>query len=585
MPNRTSFVAALLVACAATPLLAGAQAPTTPGPRSSAVLILRGNDTLVVERIQRTDRRVEAHIAVMGQPQIALSYTLAADQMIPTTTLVVRGANAPDDAAPMQTASLELVGDSAFLLIIAGGNTRNLRLATRPGALPVMNNDFVVLEQAVRIARAQRVTSLTLPLFALSGAQTIDGTLELVGRDSARFSIAGNVTEVSLDAAGNVTGGQLPAQGMRIVVLEGAAAASVSLGKPDYSAPAGAPYSAEEVTVRTPAGHLLTGTLTKPTGVAGRLPAVVTITGSGLQDRDEYIGVAGGYRLFRQVADTLSRRGIAVLRLDDRGVGGSGGDVNGTSADFADDIRAGIAFLRARADIDPARIALVGHSEGGLIAPMIAASDARLAGIVLMAGPAYNGRQILDYQIENGVRGTPSIVESKRDSAITAARAQFDSTAARTPWMQFFITYEPLPTVKKVKQPVLILQGATDQQIRAEEAPMLEKALRDAGNARVTTHIFPDRNHLFLRDADGHPNGYARLTDPKVDSEVLGTLADWFVSTLRVPLSDMSEVRRDPANALVIQCAPEAAYDELIVEVEDPAETLARVQAVLPQRA
>lgn len=165
---------------------------------------------------------------------------------------------------------------------------------------------------------------------------------------------------------------------------------------------------------------------------------------------------------------------------------------------------------------------------------MIAASDARLAGIVLMAGPAYNGQQILDYQLANGIRGTPSIPEAKRDSAITAARAQFDSTAARTPWMRYFITYEPLPTLKKVKQPVLILQGATDQQIRAEEAQMIERTLRASGNTRVATHVFPERNHLFLRDPDGHPNGYAKLTDAKVDGEVLGTLAAWLVATLGV---------------------------------------------------
>ena len=123
---------------------------------------------------------------------------------------------------------------------------------------------------------------------------------------------------------------------------------------------------------------------------------------------------------------------------------------------------------------------------------------------------------------------------SRSGSTITAARAQFDSTAARTPWMRYFITYEPLPTLRRVKQPVLILQGATDQQIRAEEAQLIELALRGSGNKRVATHVFPDRNHLFLRDADGNPSGYAKLTDARVDGEVLGALADWLVSTLRV---------------------------------------------------
>lgn len=523
--------ACILTALAALLLPAGATAQSRS--RSAAILILRGSDTLVVERIRRDDSTVVAHVAVVGQPQISLTFSLTRDQMIPRMTFTVRGANTAPDAMPLQSGTVEFTGDSAFLAMQAGGAARDMRLATRAGALPIMNNDFVVLEQAVRIARARQVTTLTLPLFTLSGAQTVDGVLELLGADSARFTIAGNTTEVALDAAGNVTGGVLPAQGMRIVVIQGPAAANVSLGRPDYSAPAGAPYAAEEVTVRTTAGHSLAGTLTKPTGSAGRLPAVVTITGSGLQDRDEYIPVAGGYRLFRQVADTLSRRGMIVLRLDDRGVGGSDGDVNGTSADFANDIRAAVAYLRTRADVDPARIALVGHSEGGMIAPMVAASDLKLAGIALMAGPAFNGRQIIDYQLANQVRGTASIPAASKDSAIAASRATFDSTTARGGWMKFFLRYEPVPTIKKVKQPVLILQGATDQQVRPEEAEILARALAESGNTHVTKHIFAEHNHLFLHDPDGHPNGYATLTDPKVDGEVLGVLADWLATLLK----------------------------------------------------
>jgi len=385
----------------------------------------------------------------------------------------------------------------------------------------------------VRIARARGVRSLTLPLFALAGAVTIDGTLELIGADSARLRIGPSVTEAALDAAGNIVGGQLPGQGIRLVVVTGAEAARVPYGRPDYSAPAGAPYTAEEVAVRTPAGHTLAGTLTRPAG-AGRVPAVVTITGSGTQDRDEYIPFAGGVRIFRQVADTLGRRGIAVLRLDDRGAGGSGGDINGTSADFADDIRAAVAYLRVRPDIDPARIALVGHSEGGMIAPMVAASDSRLAAIVLMAGPASSGRAIIDFQTENLVRGDSAIPAAAKDSALRVVRAQFDSTSARAPWMRYFLAYDPLPTARRVRQPVLLLQGATDQQVRPEESRRLEATLRAAGNTRVTLRIFPDRNHLFLRDPIGFPGGYARLTDPKVDGEVLGALADWLSATLGV---------------------------------------------------
>jgi dipeptidyl aminopeptidase/acylaminoacyl peptidase len=260
----------------------------------------------------------------------------------------------------------------------------------------------------------------------------------------------------------------------------------------------------------------------------------VTITGSGHQDRDEYIPVGGGFRLFRQVADTLGRRGIAVLRLDDRGVGGSGGDVAGTSADFADDIRAAVAYLRTRPEIDGDRIALVGHSEGGMIAPMVAASDPRVAAIVLMAGTGFTGRRIIEYQVANGFRSDTSLSATQRDSATRATIAQFDTTAARGRWMSFFLAYDPIPTARNVTQPVLILQGATDQQVRPEEAELLEREMRAAGNRRVTLRIFADRNHLFLRDPDGHPARYHRLTDARVDSEVLGALADWLSTTLEV---------------------------------------------------
>ena len=524
------FIATTVVIGAALPVRLAAQQER----RSAAILLLMGNDTLVVERVQRDERTVSALIAVVGQPRISLTYTLDPTGEISGTSFAVFGANSPADAAPLQDGSVRIIGDSAVLDVRSGGNTRNIRVGTTNGALPIMNNDFVVVEQAVHRARALGVTSLTFPLFALSGAQTIEGTIELIGADSARFSVGNNVTEVSLDAAGNVTGGSVPAQGVRIVVIVGPEAARISLGRPDYSAPAGAPYTAEEVVVPA-GGHVLAGTLTRPSGTTGRLAAVVTITGSGLQDRDEFIPFAGGIRIFRQVADTLTRRGIVVLRLDDRGVGGSGGDVfNTTTADFADDIRAAVAYLRSRSDIDPARIALVGHSEGGMIAPMVAASDPKLAAIVLMAGPAYTGQRIIEYQVENGVRGDSAIGEADKDSIIAASRAQFDSTTARIAWMRFFLTYDPLPTARKVKQPVLILQGATDQQVRAEEARLLERALHDAGNTRVTTVIFPDRNHLFLRDPNGHPSGYLRLKDPHVDGEVLGTLADWLATTLRV---------------------------------------------------
>ncbi len=540
--SRHSPVVALLRAAALMAALLGAlllslttarPVRAQSAPRSVAYVITRGNDTLVVERLQRTASRTLATVSLSGQPTIELDYTLTPTHDVSVARFTVRLSNAAPDAAPAQQGTVTFVGDSAILTMKAGTQERTLRVGSKAGALPVANNDLVTAEQMVRMARAQKVSKITKPIFLLSNAQTMEATLELVGADSARFTILSNVTELAIDAEGNVTGGSIPFAGLKITAVTGPAMAGISVGRPNYDAPAGAPYTAEHITVKTPAGHTLAGTLTKPTGARGKLPAVVTITGSGQQDRDEYIAVAGGFRLFRQVADTLSRRGIAVLRLDDRGIGGSGGDVNGTSADFADDIRAAVAYLRTRADIDAARIALVGHSEGGMIAPMIAVTDPQLAGIALLAGTAYTGQQIIDYQIENGVRGG-GVPAAQQDSMIKAQKAEFAKQLASNAWLKYFVTYDPIPTAKKVKQPVLILQGATDQQVRAEEARMLDAALRGAGNTKVTLKIMPDRNHLFLRDASGHPAGYANLKDPKVDSEVLGVLTDWLVTTLGV---------------------------------------------------
>jgi len=158
--------------------------------------------------------------------------------------------------------------------------------------------------------------------------------------------------------------------------------ASAQKSKPDCSAPAGATYTAEEVTIQTPAGHTLAGTLTLPIGAsrAHRVGAIVTVTGSGPQDRDESIGLEG-YRPFQQIADSLGRIGIAVLRMDDRGSGGSTGTFKGaTSADFAEDVRAGLAWLRTRPEIRANRLGVLGHSEGAVIAPMVAMKEPALRG-------------------------------------------------------------------------------------------------------------------------------------------------------------------------------------------------------------
>jgi dienelactone hydrolase len=315
----------------------------------------------------------------------------------------------------------------------------------------------------------------------------------------------------------------------------------------DYGAPAGASFTAEEVTVEAK-GFTLAGTLLLPKTGAPPFPALITITGSGQQTRDEYLPIPGleKYRPFRQIAEALASRGIAVLRVDDRGVGGSKGrdTLNtATSADFADDVRAQIDYLRKRSDIDASRIALIGHSEGGMIGPMVAAGDPRIAAVVLMAGPGKRGDEIIAYQVNQGLETDPTLTEEAKsklraeqsDAMRKAILGDASAPASLSdPWHRFFLAYDPLPTIRKVRQPILILQGELDRQISADQAEMIARAAREAGNREVTLRVFTGLNHLFLPAKTGAPGEYSSLATNTIPDDVMKQLVDWLVAKLQV---------------------------------------------------
>lgn len=306
--------------------------------------------------------------------------------------------------------------------------------------------------------------------------------------------------------------------------------------KPDYSAPTGAPYTAEEVAVKAPDGHVLAGTLTLPKNASAAHPvaAIVTITGSGQQDRDENIGLPG-FRPFRQMADSLARRGIGVLRMDDRGTGASGGTFKGsTSADFGEDVRAGLAYLRTRLEIRADRLGVLGHSEGAVIAPMVAAKEPALRAIVLLAGVADPARSALHFQIQNGYGHDPKLTPAERDSLIAAIPAKIDAMMAADAWMNFFLTYDPAATMRHLRLPVLILTGSRDQQAPPTQVALMEAAFREAGNTDVTARILPDLNHLLVHDTDGFPAHYGKLPPPVVtDAGAVQMITDWLVKQLQ----------------------------------------------------
>jgi len=509
-------------------------ASDAPGFNSTrgTFLLTSANDTVSVERFERTPTRLSGELLFRIADQ-RWTYELdldPGDAHVTHMRTAFRRASAGVDSPPLQSGTLEFVGDSVF----ARTGDRSLdRIATRRGATPFINPSFAMQEHMARMALAigpdARATA-----FAVSGGSTFEVHVTRVGADSVVLEVGGIAMRMRVDGHGDFQGGVIPSQGLtlkRLAVLDPTLFTSAG---PDYSAPADAPYTATEVRVPTRGGFALAGTLTLPRAARGRVPCVVTITGSGPEERDERIAGVKGYRIFHQIADRLGRSGIAVLRLDDRGTGGSGGRFKGvTTRDFADDIEDALGWLRKDVRVDGRRLALLGHSEGGIIAPMVAEHDALLRAIVLMAGPAYTGRRILEYQNGNAVdRGRPTSIAT-RDSLLQLAMADVDSAAARDPWLAMFLSHDPCNVARRVRTPVLVLQGETDRQVTAEQAELLAAAFREGGNRAVEVKRFADLNHLFLRDASGDPVGYSRLPDTAVPAEVLDAITTWLQARMR----------------------------------------------------
>ena len=330
------------------------------------------------------------------------------------------------------------------------------------------------------------------------------------------------------------------------------------------------PYRTDSVEYDNATGAVHLGaTLTRPL-TGDNFPVAILITGSGQQDRDETLF---GHRPFAIIADQLTRQGIAVLRVDDRGVGQSRGDLlNATSSDFADDVLAGIRYLRTRKDIDTTRIGLIGHSEGGLIAPIVYNRWPHLKFIILLAGPGVPGSEISLRQqtdplltigrpaytayyplikekmtILNDTYGQPDSLTLRElkaafirwktslpDSMATLLRVKniapeayiYQETAELKPWIRYFYKTDPALFLQKVKCPVLALNGAKDTQVDPNQnIPAIKAALRSAGTP-VETRIFPDLNHLFQHCQTGDAGEYA-IIEESMSPEVLQVMVDW----------------------------------------------------------
>jgi uncharacterized protein len=537
-PRMLALAAALVAIAVALFFVFFAQPVRAQGsPERGAFVVMTGADTMIVDRFTWTADTLRGSVAMKGQARIDYVVSLGPQYTVRTMAIKqFKWGAAPGDA-PTTEILATMQGDSVIFLV--AGNTT--RLGTKTGAVPAFNNAFAIGELFTRRSSASGGSGDYWYL-AINGGVTLPVTMRPAGADSAVFAIAEQQERFKVDAAGRILGGFVVGQPAIITRVGEAAAAKITFGtvplkpseKPDYSAPRGAPYTAEEVSFKGPGGITLGGTLTKPVNPRGPFPAVVTITGSGQQDRDEYIPLVGGVRIFRQVADTLSRVGIAVLRLDDRGLGASTGNFGAsTTADFADDIRAALAYLRARPDIDPNRLALLGHSEGGMIAPMVAATDPKLRAIAVMAGPADKMLDIILSQNKWVADHNPKFTQAQRDSVLAEARVMLAPERQISPAVKFWTSYDPAPAARQVKAATLILQGETDRQVPAENAAKLATLIRSGGNKDVTVRIFPATDHLFLADSTGDfLDMYKHVKTNKVSPAILGALADWMVARL-----------------------------------------------------
>ena len=327
------------------------------------------------------------------------------------------------------------------------------------------------------------------------------------------------------------------------------------------------PYTEELVSYENSGiGVTLSGTLTLPASESPS-PAVVLIASAGQCDRDEAVL---GHKPFLVLADYLTRHGIAVLRFDKRGCGKSTGNYNkATSQDFANDVLAGVEYLKSRKEVNSNQIGLIGHSEGGIIAPMVATKSQEVAFIVLMAGTGVNGEELLyaqDALIKRSLGETEDTIEQsrkfqeklfallKKEPDLEIAAGQFHEIAKNhmdilqgnpgkvtldgleaqancinTEWFRYFLVYDPSTALKQVQVPVLVLNGELDLQVSpTQNLPVIAKALKEGENKDFTIVELPKLNHLFQTCQNGSIEEYAKIEET-ISPSALNLIAKWIL--------------------------------------------------------
>lgn len=517
----------------------------------TAVVVLRfGHDTGAVDRIVWADapaagRTMRGRVVAARTMGVDYRVALDADGLVTTYAFEI----SPPARAVADSVTFAAPPADKPASVVSRGRVP-LWNAT-PGLYDVLlRSAHARLAHARCNATDRRVDTVALPLFRFGAASLRDtAVVAFVGCDSARVELrTDGAMPVELlavvDDQGRLVRAEAPSEGWTVERVLALPASAYSLA-PAYGAPDGAPYVAEEVRIDVGDGVTLAGTLTRPVRAlagSGRVPAVLLLHGSTASDRNNGRLPLPG--LFWQLADTLARRGIAVLRYDQRGIGGSSGKSDDATVQVrAADARAALVYLRRRSDVAPDRLGVLGISEGALAAMLVAApEDAAATGTslraaVLVSSPGRPGRELSAYQNRVSAERFMGLRDSALMAALAAARAEDDSVLRVGRGHEAaLLAFDPEAAARYVRVPVLVVHGATDLQVPVDDAARLATALRAGGNAAVTVRVFPGVDHVLLADRSGDWRRYIAVPSLIAPAAVRGAIADWLVQQLSQPV-------------------------------------------------
>jgi alpha-beta hydrolase superfamily lysophospholipase len=451
-----------------------------------------------------------------------------------------------------QTIRTVFEGTQARSDVQTGGQSTQKTDTIDPNAVAVLPNTFFGPFEAIAVRARSAAAGSEIPVYGVpalsfsirvgeASTQMIQTTARTI--NARRTPLKMILPNAELDADmwtdenGRLIRLSVPAQSLEVVREDVASVASrsVTISRPN------------DESVRVPAnGFVLAGTLSRPAEAgAARLPAVVLVGGSGPIDRD---GLVHGIPILGQVADAIANAGFVVLRYDKRGIGQSGGRAESASlADYAEDVRAAVKFLADRKDVDPRRIAVIGHSEGGAVALIAATKDKRIAAVGLLAANGVIGaemilaqqRHLLDRAGLSAEEKQAKIELQKRIHEAVLTGKGWDGIsvdvrrAVDNPEFQSILSNDPSKIMPDVKQPLLVVQGELDTQVEPHNADRLAELARQRKNARPVEMIkIPGVNHLLVAARTGEVDEYAKLPERHVSPQVTEAIVAWLKKTL-----------------------------------------------------